>query len=335
MIHRNKAHPPGRILRSAGLRTACAAVLLAWTAAACIVTAREPVIAGWYAQVEGRTVTFEEDLFKERVFQTGLWKPARFEKVIGFGIFETGPEPGGPLGSGPPSRPVLLVHGHLNSPAAMTTVGQVLQNRGLTPLFAYYATGEKLDLSAQMMESAVAAFAAQRGIEELPVVAYSMGGLVARKFLGNRHGSNEKPRVPLFISLATPYGGIEVATNWKHKPRNAPASWTDMSCGQEFLKHLYDDPLPEDTDFYLLYGVVEDKTSKFGPGDGTVSEKSATRKDAAGEATEVIRFDVCDHRVMPQKKEPLAKVREILEAYYDAKATGVSAPPEPGPAEGG
>lgn len=284
-------------------RSAAAAALLALAAAAgCGASVGESTLARWHAEVGGKHVTFEEDLFQERVVSVGLWKPCRFQEVVGFGIYTKCAREEGDV-------PVLLVHGHASGPAKMETLGDALERRGFAAYYAYYATGQDLELTARLMEKRLGRLSREEGIDEMPVVAYSMGGLVVRRFLGERHDANTAPRVPSFVSLATPYGGIEVATNWKVKP-GAPPSWDDMSCGKEFMKHLFDNPLPGDTEFHLLYGVNEE-----GEGDGLVSEKSAVREEAVREAAETVRFDVCDHRAVVQKKEPVHRVMEILEDY--------------------
>lgn len=279
--------------------------LLSLNAACLVVGERE--IASRLAVVEGGTVTLDEPLFEMKVAQTGLWRHCRFQKVIGFGIFEAESHLPGRL-------PVLLMHGHADGPAGLKTLAAALDRERFEPLFAFYPTGQKLSHTADSMAASLEAYAKAKNIDRVAIVAHSMAGIVARKYLGDAAARKKAPDVPMLITLATPWSGSERGGRWAWSP-TAPPSWKDMSPGSDFLRHLFDRALPDKTAFHLLYGKPQkDKWNIPGPDDGVISLKSATRKEALDEADSVTPFSGCGHQDMVKSKEPLEKVALLLES---------------------
>jgi pimeloyl-ACP methyl ester carboxylesterase len=290
--------PAGRAQAAALLLVAAAAL------AGCLVTAGESRIAAWKARVEGMTVTLEEPLFGFKVIQTGLWRPCLFQKTIGFGIYETTTHDPGRI-------PVLFLHGHADGPGGLKELASALDAKRFEPLFAFFPTGQKLSVTVSAMEARLMAFARARGIERMAIVAYSMSGIIARKALGNLAGRKNAPAVPAFITLSTPWGGSERGARWSWSPA-APPSWKDMSPDSDFLRHLFDRPLPGDTAFHVLYSTAGEKKLIPGDDDGVISVKSATRKEALAEADSVSVFPDSTHQGIVKDKKPLARVVELL-----------------------
>jgi pimeloyl-ACP methyl ester carboxylesterase len=271
--------------------------------------AMESSMASKFARLDGRIVSFDDPLFAVKIQKTGLWKPYRFIKTIGFALFETTDHD--------PSRiPVVFVHGYVASPESFQTLAAALDGKRFEPIFAYYATGQKLDLAAKGLRCALCELARKRDMDEVIVIAHSMGGLVARAFLGDKTGDPVRPRVPVFISLSTPYGGTEFLEKVK-VVQGQPDVWKDLKIGSDFLAHLFDKPLPEETAFHLMVGTKGDSDRLPGPDDGTVTVKSATRKEAMAEAASVYVCPTCTHRGIRQDPEPLEKIMDILSDAYD------------------
>jgi pimeloyl-ACP methyl ester carboxylesterase len=308
MDHRRKPCPGvGRsgVGRSGvGLGNACAVAVAAWMAAACFVL-KEREIASRLEQVEGGTVTLDEPLFEIKVAHTGLWRYCRFQKVIGFGIFEA-------ESHRPERLPVLLMHGHADGPAGLKALAAALDPQRFEPLYAFYPTGQRLSDTVAAMAAALTAYGKAKKIDRIAIVAHSMAGMVARKALGEQAALKKAPAAAMLITLATPWSGSERGARWAWSP-SAPPSWKDMSPGSDFLRHLFDNPLPDATAFHVLYAKPEkDAWNIPGPDDGVISIKSATRKEALSEADSVTPFPGCDHREIVKKKEPLEKVAQLL-----------------------
>jgi hypothetical protein len=290
----------------AGSRALAAALLLAVVTvlAGCLVAAGESRIAAWKSRVEGKTVTLEEPLFGFKVIQAGLWRPCIFQRTIGFGIFETTTHDPGRV-------PVLFLHGHADGPAGLKRLASAIDDKRFEPLFAFFPTGQKLSVTVSAMAAKLEAFARARGIERIAIVAFSMSGIIARKALGDLAGRKNAPAVPLFITLSTPWGGSERGARWSWSP-GAPPSWKDMSPDSDFLRHLFDRPLPGETAFHILYGTAGEKKLIPGDDDGVISLKSATRKEALEEADSVSVFPDSTHQGIVKDKKPVARVVELL-----------------------
>ena len=106
--------------------------------------------------------------------------------------------------------------------------------------------------------------------------------------------------------------------------------WEDMKIGSAFLVHLFDKPLPVETDFHLLFGRKGDSDRLPGPDDGVVTVKSATRKEATAEAASVHACPTCTHRGIKQDKEPLERIMDILDDAWDGAAAASAAVQPPG-----
>jgi hypothetical protein len=257
-----------------------------------------------YDPASGRYASLDDDLFGDEVVKAGMWKPERFAGAIGFGIYLAAPHD-------PDRLPVLLVHGHAAGPRVLEGVARVLDSAGYEPWFAFYPTGLEVARTAALMRESLARAAADFDVSEVAILAHSMGGLVARAALGATDDGAELPRVPVLITLSTPWAGSERAGRWAWSPA-APPSWKDMKPGSTFLAHLFDAPLPEGTALHVLYGTRGDSRSIPGDDDTVVSLVSVTRAEALAEASSVAVFDDANHMEILSHPGPVNRVLEIL-----------------------
>jgi hypothetical protein len=282
-------------------------------AAGCTFILKESEIASRLSQVERKgVVTLDEPLFDFKVAQTGLWRPCRFQQAMGFGIFRTTEHVPGRL-------PVLFMHGHADGPGGLKKAASILDPEKFEPMFAFYPTGQELALTVKSMHAALGSLAGKGEIDEIAIVAFSMSGLIARLYLGEKFGRNEAPKVSLLVTISTPWLGSERGGRWSWSPA-APASWKDMTPDSDFLQHLFDNPLPPGCGFHMLYSTAGGTWTIPGPDDGVISLKSATRKEAVQEADSVTAFPCCGHRQMVTSKEPLEKLNAILEDHVKKMA---------------
>ncbi|MDQ7013970.1 MAG: hypothetical protein Q9O74_08765 [Planctomycetota bacterium] len=113
----------------------------------------------------------------------------------------------------PPRRMVLLVHGLDEAGDIWTELAPALLNAGHKVARFEYPNDQRIHASAELLlEHLRAARAA--GLEELAVVAHSMGGLVTFDALtrpdgyaGNTASPTDLPRVTHFFSIGTPWNG--------------------------------------------------------------------------------------------------------------------------------
>lgn len=230
----------------------------------------------------GDITNLQDERFSRENASKGLWRPFDFIWETKPGIFFLEPYD-------PAKTPVLFVHGINGTPIDFSHLIEHLDRRKFQPWVFYYPTGGYLRRLGAYLNQIVTKLREKHGFRCLIVVAHSMGGLVSREFiLRNADGSSE-PLVPLFVSLATPWGGHEAAQiGVEYIPTTPVQVWYDMSPGSRFLTGLYyTDPakhsgrrqLPRGTAHHLIFGFLPAES-----GDGTIPLKSQLRWQAQQEA---------------------------------------------------
>lgn len=214
--------------------------------------------------------------------ERGYWAPMEFMRAHGANIYFLEPyDPG--------RTPVLLVHGAAGSPQDWRAFIDRLDRSRYQAWVAFYPSGASIELSAELLHRKLQGLQQRYAYESLVVTAHSAGGLVARSLLARGPGSDL--RVRLFISLSTPWGGEASADlGVRHSPAVVP-SWHDMRPAGEFLRSLYERPLPPCTRYILLFGHRGRFSIARGNTDETVTLASMLRPEAQREASIVSGFD--------------------------------------------
>lgn len=258
-----------------------------------------------YDPSAGRWAALSDDLFGKKMVRTGLLKPQRFLDVVGFGIFLTAPHD-------PDRVPVLFLHGHAGGPRLMTHLAGSLDPQRFEPWYGYYPTGLDVDELGRLLRRRLSAVADAHDVSTVHIVAHSMGGLVARAGLGGASMKDDDlPRIPHVICLGTPWGGDPRPARWTWSPL-APPSWDDMSPDAPFIAHLFDDPLPGDTQLHVIYGLASASGDAPGETDGVVTVQSLTRAEALDEATTVDVFAESNHVGLLTDPDPVFRVNDLL-----------------------
>lgn len=118
----------------------------------------------------------------------------------------------------PPRRMVLLVHGLDEAGDIWTELAPALVNAGHDVVRFEYPNDQRIHASAELLLRSLRD-ARAAGLEEIAVVAHSMGGLVTFDALsrpdgyaGNVSSPADLPRVSHFFSIGTPWNGSPWAT---------------------------------------------------------------------------------------------------------------------------
>lgn len=251
----------------------------------------------------------ESQIFGPKTIFTGVMRPERFERVLGFWFFLDGPHRPGAI-------PVVLVHGHSSGPRPFANLAAALDRDAFEPWFTFYPTGNRIERSASLLRAGLAATAERFGVEEVALVAYSMGGLVGRQALRPAADGVDLPRVRLFVGVANPWGGSE-ESKFESERSFAPPGWEDVSDGSPFLAHLFDDPLPEGAEFHYVYGLGGKPDGKIGEvNDGILSGASLTRKEMLAEAKSVTLFEDADHGGIVRDRRTVDGIVRLLRARF-------------------
>ncbi|HEY3451278.1 MAG TPA: hypothetical protein VGK67_33275 [Myxococcales bacterium] len=214
---------------------------------------------------------------------------------------------------------VLFVHGVQDTPLGFDALSQLDPAR-YQPWFFFYPSGLGLAQLGEELAMVVETLAEKA---DTLLVAHSMGGLVSRQALKNLAAGNPA-KFPLkgYVSLGTPYGGMDSANGMNNipvslRPYVKRQSLFDVQPEGPFIAELYQGAYPEGLPFYLFWGNAR------GDGDGTVSKASATDPRAASRAV-----DVCDYyldhvgMLANGNEPPVAGLRGDFQLALDNLASG-------------
>jgi uncharacterized alpha/beta hydrolase family protein len=186
---------------------------------------------------------------------------------------------------------VLFVHGISGYPQEFSTLIERLDRERYQPWFYFYASGEHLYKTAELLTQLVMDLRLDHGFDELVVVAHSMGGLVSRDFLLDYDETTGRDTLQTFISISTPWGGHAAADSGVEHAPVVVYSWEQMATKGEYIRALFhEDPatqkiprrLPDHLTHHLIFGFVDGKDS-----DGVVSIASELHAPAQAQAATI------------------------------------------------
>ncbi len=260
----------------------------------------------------GETTTLDHARFSMELARDSLWRPVDFFREGRGGVYF--------LDSYDPDRvPVLFVHGINGSPRVFEKLIESLDRERFQPWVYYYASGTSLDHASDLLAQIMVELEIQHSVDELHVVAHSMGGLVARSWLLKRDANNSPASVPGFISISAPWGGHSAAQlGISYSPGIVPV-WYDMAPGSAFLLRLFSDDrdddntivMPPETEKHLLFSYRRpDMASR--DTDGVATLASMLVPQAQSEAASVRGFNDT-HVGILENPEAIELINELLE----------------------
>lgn len=234
----------------------------------------------------------------------GYWSPLESFRSLGGNIYFLEPYD--------PSRtPVLFVHGAAGSAQDWRYFVENLDRSRYQGWIFQYPSGAPLESMSHLLYWKLLNVQARFRFERLHVVAHSMGGLVARRFLLD-HG-NQFPQIGQFVTISTPWSGEALAAlGVEHSPAVVP-SWRDLQPEGTFLKHMFDRTLPAHISHTLLFGHRGGYSMARRTSDGTVTLASQLRPEAQREAHLMMGFDE-DHDSILASAQVLAVVSGVLDS---------------------
>jgi len=262
------------------------------------------LVAGKISKHLGIVTTLDNELFTLGNGSLGFWKPLSFLKEIGIGIFFTEPYD-------PAKIPLLIVHGALGTPLGWEAIVEKLDPDQYQPWYFYYPSGFRLDAISDTLNAYVKELHDEYHFERMYVMAHSMGGLVSRSFIMKNMVAGNHSYIKKFISISTPWGGVSTASlGLKHAPTAIP-SWHDVSPDSAFLNALYKEQLPEELEFYLLFGVQGKCSMMMENNDGTVEISSEIDYRAQSDADGFYGFDE-DHMSILESERVVEQIVALI-----------------------
>jgi triacylglycerol esterase/lipase EstA (alpha/beta hydrolase family) len=112
-----------------------------------------------------------------------------------------------PPGGG--GRPVILLHGIMMNRTNWLLFGRRLTARGVGPLYGLsYFSLQAVQSSAERLRDFVEEVCLREDVEQVDIVAHSLGGVVARYYIERMDG---QARIGQLVTIATPHNGTRLA----------------------------------------------------------------------------------------------------------------------------
>lgn len=249
----------------------------------------------------GEVVSLDDDRFDDHIGRKGLERPIQFLSEEGLGIFFLEPY-------SPQKIPVLFIHGAGGFPQEWKYLIDKLDKNNYQAWFFQYSSGMRLEWTAQMLDMGLKSLWVNYNFQKLYIVAHSMGGLVARKFLD----IYQDDYVKLLVTVSTPWGGHSAAKTGVTRAREVIPSWYDMVPESPFLRSLFKTTDKQQPPYFLFFGY-KGKYGIFADGnsDGAVTLESMLNPKAQKQAMKVYGFNA-DHTGILKAPEVADALNEVI-----------------------
>jgi pimeloyl-ACP methyl ester carboxylesterase len=257
----------------------------------------------------GEITTLADPRFDLSKSPDGLWRPYDYMLTSHPGVYFLEPYD-------PHKVPVLFVHGITGSPANFAYLIERLDRTRFQAWVYNYPSGLYLSAVADHLNQTIAKIQLRYHVRSLAVVAHSMGGLVARGFILRHSLTSRTGKIPLFVSMATPWEGHDGASyGVKYSPTVVDV-WRDLAPGSDYLQELFAVQLPQETKFHLMFAFHRNSASFGESGDQTVSVASELGTGAQRDAERIYGFDDSHDEILedPATSGLLAKL--LTEAFF-------------------
>jgi pimeloyl-ACP methyl ester carboxylesterase len=242
-----------------------------------------------------RVVGLEDERFSSHNVQQGVWKPAALHRRAEDGVYFIERYESG-------RTPVLFIHGIYGSPRDFRFLIDSLDQRRFQPCVYFYASGARLhDIAVQLARELLGLRSAY-GVEQILIVAHSMGGLIARDLLINQlHGDID---VPVLVTISTPWGGHAGASLGVRFAPVVVASWLDLASQSLYLQSLFADAshrpkrFPKSVRHHLIFTYGRRWSSLGASGDEVVTVASQLGRPAQEEASRIYGFNTTHARIL-------------------------------------
>lgn len=231
----------------------------------------------------GEVASLDDDRFSAESGSMGLWAPLDFLAHVGIGVFFAEPYD-------PKRIPVLFVSGAGGYPYEWRAIVDSLDHQRYQAWFFVYPSGQRLELSARVLERCIQELQKEHHFERMYLTAHSMGGLVARGYIQRSVEAGEAGPLRLFVSLSTPWQGHKQARMGVELSPAVIPSWIDMETDSPYQLAIFAKPFSPPLRYYLLYSQTDPKAPIDKATDGAVSVSSQLRKEAVRDARQVQGF---------------------------------------------
>jgi pimeloyl-ACP methyl ester carboxylesterase len=268
--------------------------------------------AARFSTAPGALADLDAPQFSAESGKRGYWAPMEYFRTLGGNVYFLEPYD-------PARTPILFVHGATGSAQDFRYFIAHLDHTRYQAWIYQYPSGAPLEAMAHLLYWKLLNLQLRYGFTRLDVVAHSMGGLVARRFLLDH--AAEFPQLDHFVSISTPWGGQRsAALGVIHSPAVIP-SWRDLRPEGPYLDSLFAQPLPSGIDYTLLFGSLSGEGLLREPTDGTILVSSQLRAEAQRDAALVMGFDET-HAGILASAQVVSEVQRVLARTAGAQPSG-------------
>jgi pimeloyl-ACP methyl ester carboxylesterase len=253
----------------------------------------------------GTITTLDNEIFSEENAKMGFWQPVTSLFKNGAGVYFL-------EAYDPKKIPILFVHGASGSPRNFQFIAENIDRSRFQPWFYHYPSGFPLEKINRFLNYLITHLHDEYQFKKLYVTAHSMGGLVARGFILKNVYEDGNDYIKLFVSISSPFGGLETAKKGVESAPEAIPSWHDVVPGSPYIEKIFSQPLKGKIDYYLLFSHKGGCSFFLDNNDGAVTLRSQLDLRAQKDAIAKWGFDE-GHVTILSSKDVLGIYNDILE----------------------
>ncbi len=212
----------------------------------------------------------------------------------------------------PNKIPILFVHGAAGTPRHFQYLAEHIDRTRFQPWFYHYPSGAPLEKISWFLNRLIKILHDVYQFNQLYVTAHSMGGLVSRSFILKNVFEDGNDYIKLFVSISTPWGGLETAQKGVESAPVAIPSWHDVVPNSPFIQDVFSVKLTPQIDYYLIFSYKGDCSLFMDNNDGSVTLRSQLDLRAQKDAIIKWGFDQ-GHVSILSSPDVLETYNEILE----------------------
>lgn len=232
----------------------------------------------------GTVVSLADPPFEKENAKIGMWQPLTFLLDNNAGLYF--------LSEYDPNKiPILFVHG-INATALdfVPLIEKIDQSKYQIWVFNY-PSGLSLSLNSKGLNNLLHTVVTEYNIQQLHVVAHSMGGLIVANSIRQCRIGQLCNFVTSITTISSPFGGVESAKQGiEYSPVVMPA-WVDLNPDGKFIADLFIDNNKTHTPHFLAFGYNSGELFNTKSNDGVIDLSSQLSRPAQLNAEQILGYD--------------------------------------------
>ncbi|CED70926.1 putative lipoprotein [Aliivibrio wodanis] len=232
----------------------------------------------------GKVVNLNDPPFDKENAELGMWQPLTFLLENNTGLYF--------LSEYDPNKiPMLFVHGINSTALELAPLIEKVDKSKYQVWVFNYPSGLSLSLTSKGLANVLYTVASEYNIQQMHIVAHSMGGLVVENYMRQCNLGTLCDFVNSVSTISSPFGGVESAKQGvEYSPVVMPV-WVDLNPDGEFIKELFKDRNKANTPHFLLFGYNSGNFINTDSNDGVIDLSSQLNRQAQLHAEQIRGYD--------------------------------------------